>query len=112
MRSMKPNNLLAMFLFFAAPLFTPVICGAQTAHDPAGNPAPVASTEKEASEFRRTSTGEMQTPYGVHLGFTNFRASDGVGLVLFYLAEGGKDQAALAFDHEVARASKIVQRAA
>lgn len=68
------------------------------------------STAQSDPEFRRVSMGEIETPYGLHLEFTNVKTSDGVVSVLFYLAEGGKDEAALAFEDEVTRAAKIVQR--
>ena len=113
---MKLTQRRTLFLVLAALFLTPLMPQSQTRsasgeNSYSTNPRPAdESARKTKLEFRRVAAGEIETPYGVRLGFTNFRASDGVGLQLLYLAEGGKDQAALTFNHEVARATKIVER--
>jgi hypothetical protein len=61
-------------------------------------------------KFTRSDMGEIETRSGVHLGFTNFTASDGIGLQVFYLVKHDPVQSAQAFDEEVARAVKVVDR--
>jgi hypothetical protein len=113
---MKLTERRTLFLVLAALLLTPLMPQSQTrgaseGHSHSTNPSPAGeSARKTKLEFRRVVAGEIETPYGVRLGFTNFGASDGVGLQLLYLTEDGKDQAALAFENELVRATKIVQR--
>jgi hypothetical protein len=113
---MKLTQRRTLFLVLAALFLTPLMPQSQTRsasgeNSYSTNPRPAdESARKTKLEFRRVAAGEIETPYGVRLGFTNFRASDGVGLQLLYLAEGGKDQAALAFENELVRATKVIQR--
>lgn len=60
--------------------------------------------------FKVVSMGEMETESGLRLGFTNFKASDGVGLWVFYLAKDDQAHAVEAFNQELARAVKVVGR--
>ncbi|MGA9042754.1 MAG: hypothetical protein WB421_19640 [Terriglobales bacterium] len=55
--------------------------------------------------------GELKTDYGIVLGFTDFTASDGIGMRAFYLTESGRVRAATAFNEEVARAVKVFELA-
>jgi hypothetical protein len=72
--------------------------------------APSDPKSKGKLEFKVVSMGEMETRSGVRLGFTNFSASDGVGLQVFYSAEADPVGATLAFNEEVARAVTVAER--
>lgn len=85
-----------------------------------GPPSPASSSSDRSAasdpkskgklEFTAGDMGEIETRSGVHLGFTNFTASDGVGLQVVYSAEDDPVQATHAFDEEVARAVKVIAR--
>jgi hypothetical protein len=86
---------------------------ARTPQSARSQTASVVSTETKReikTEFSVVNMGEMDTKYGVRLGFTNLKASDGVGVRVFYLAKDDEVQAKQAFDQALARAIKVIQR--
>ena len=72
---------------------------------------PAPNDSKPKANFKLVGMGEIETEYGVHLGFTNFETPDGVGLTLFYLAQDDPVRATQAFNEELARAVKVIERA-
>src|SRR5258708_40356284 len=60
--------------------------------------------------FQVVNPGEMETKYGVRLGFTAFKSPDGVSLTVLYLAQDDAVRARQAFNEELARAAKVIER--
>jgi hypothetical protein len=56
-------------------------------------------------EFTVGNAGEIQTKEGIHLGFTDYWAADGISLRVLY-----NDDGAAAFSKEVGNATRIVKR--
>lgn len=56
-------------------------------------------------EFKVGNAGEVQTKDGMHLGFTDFWAADGVSLRVLYNDEGAE-----ALSKEIGRATRIIKR--
>lgn len=54
--------------------------------------------------------GEIKTADGIDLGFTNFKASDGVDLRVLYWDFNDEIHAAQALEKQIARAAKIIKR--
>jgi hypothetical protein len=54
--------------------------------------------------------GEMRTGYCAHLGFTDFKTSDGVGVTVLYNASSDSAASSSVFEHEIARAAKVISR--
>jgi hypothetical protein len=54
--------------------------------------------------------GQVVTEYGIRMGFTDFKASDGVGLNLLYLEQDDQARATEAFNQELDRAVKVIER--
>jgi len=79
-------------------------------------PSPQASKSAEHTrakigiEFVSGDSGEIMTPDDIHLGFTNYKSTDGINLRVLYENFGDAAHAAQAFDKEIARATKIVKR--
>ncbi|MFZ0885922.1 MAG: hypothetical protein WAN14_21145 [Candidatus Acidiferrales bacterium] len=63
-------------------------------------------------EFTEGNMGEIETADGLRLGFTNFRASDGVTLRVLYWDFDDDSGAKDAFEKEVNRAGKVLERGA
>jgi hypothetical protein len=61
-------------------------------------------------EFSRGNSGELSTPDGISLGFTNYKSSDGVNLRVLYYDFRDVAQAAQAFDKLIARVAKTVKQ--
>jgi hypothetical protein len=74
--------------------------------------APTAATKGNTKElkFKPILMGELRTDYGAHLGVDNFVASDGVGLTVRYNATSGSVSSDSVFEHEIARAAKVISR--
>jgi hypothetical protein len=96
-------------LILAVCLFACVPADSQSA--PKANSAQNQPTKTPKMEFRVDGKmGEIETAYGVHMGFTYFTASDGVGLTMLFLAQSDQGAATEAFDQEIARAVKVMKR--
>jgi len=67
------------------------------------------STPKKIT-FENTSMGEMQDEDGVHLGFTNLKASDGNALRVLYEDFGSPASAQAFLEKQIAKAVKEVER--
>jgi hypothetical protein len=61
-------------------------------------------------EFDATSMGEMRDKDGVHLGFTNFKASDGSSLRVLYEGFGSPAKAKDYFERKLVKAVKVIER--
>jgi hypothetical protein len=75
----------------------------------------VRSRHKDSNvrvEYTVVNSGEIETSYGVPLGFTNFKSSDGVGLTVFYLVRNDAVRAVQAFNEDLARAATAIERSA
>ncbi len=81
------------------------------------------SADREGTQLQRRSdeqpemefvagpgAGEMETSFGVRLGFTDYRASDGTYLTVFYLVKDDTEVASRAFNNEIAKAVKVLKR--
>jgi hypothetical protein len=60
--------------------------------------------------FENTLMGEMRDEDGVHMGFTNFRASDGNTLTVLYEDFGSPATAEAFLEKQIAKAAKVVDR--
>jgi hypothetical protein len=60
--------------------------------------------------FKVKNMGELMTDYGIPMGFSNFTAPDGIGILVLYLRQDDRSQALRAFEHELDRATKIIKR--
>jgi hypothetical protein len=69
----------------------------------------IQSAPKKIS-FKNTAMGEMRDEDGVHLGFTNFKASDGSTLTLLYEDFGSPATAQAFLEKQIAKAAKVVDR--
>lgn len=67
---------------------------------------------KARVDFKLVNSGEMETKYGVRLGFTAYKSSDGVGLTVFYLVQNDPLRAVQVFNEELVRAAKVIERSA
>ncbi len=61
-------------------------------------------------EFDATSMGEMRDKDGVHLGFTNFKASDGSSLTVLYEGFGSPARAKDYIEKQLVDAVKVIER--
>jgi hypothetical protein len=64
----------------------------------------------EKKGFENTGMGEMRDEDGVHLGFTNFTASDGNTLTVLYEDFGSPATAQAFLEKQMAKAVKIIDR--
>jgi len=89
-----------------------LILGGQ-ADNSSSRTAPAAATKGNTKElkFKPILMGELRTDYGAHLGIDLYLASDGVGLTVRYNASSGSVPSGSLFEHEVARAAKVISRA-
>jgi hypothetical protein len=60
--------------------------------------------------FENTSMGELRDEDGVHLGFTNFRASDGNTVTVLYEDFGSPATAEAFLEKQIAKAATVVER--
>jgi hypothetical protein len=60
--------------------------------------------------FKNTMMGEMLDEDGVHLGFTNFTASDGNTLTVLYENFGSPAIAQAFLEKQIAKAVKVIER--
>lgn len=73
----------------------------------------LANQERTAPKkitFENTSMGELEDEDGVHLGFTNFTASDGTTLRVLYENFGSPAKAQDYLERQVSRAVKVIER--
>jgi hypothetical protein len=71
------------------------------------------TTPKQATarvEFQNIIMGELRDEAGVHLGFTNFKGSDGSMLTVLYQGFADSEAAQNYFEKQIAKASKIIKR--
>jgi hypothetical protein len=61
-------------------------------------------------KFEQGNMGEIGTADGIDLGFTNFKASDGVDLRVLYWDFDDEMHAAQALEKQIVRAAKIIKR--
>src|SRR6202000_2085307 len=69
----------------------------------------IQSAPKKIS-FENTLMGEMRDEDGVHLGFTNFKASDGSTLTVLYEDFGSAATAQAFLEKQIAKAAKVINR--
>jgi hypothetical protein len=69
-----------------------------------------ARTALEETTFENIGMGEMEDENGVHLGFTDFKASDGIGLIVLYESFGSPERALNYFEKQLAKAAKVIER--
>jgi hypothetical protein len=62
------------------------------------------------TEFAVGDMGELRDEDGVHLGFTHFKASDGVGLMVLYEDFDNTAKAEEYFEKRLAKAAKVIER--
>jgi hypothetical protein len=60
--------------------------------------------------FESTSKGQMEDEAGVHLGFTNFTASDGNTLSVLYKDFGSSANAQAFWEKQLAKAVRVIER--
>jgi hypothetical protein len=60
--------------------------------------------------FKNTMMGEMRDEDGVHLGFTNFTASDGNKLTVLYEDFGSPVTAQAFLEKQIGKAVKVIER--
>ncbi len=95
----------------ASPVETILISATQTpGPSPSTTQPGVSKAKTQILKFEPRMMGKMRTGYGAHLGFTDFKASDGVGLGLRYNATSGSVRSDLVFEHEIVRAAKVISR--
>jgi hypothetical protein len=61
-------------------------------------------------KFEQGNMGTIRTADGIDLGFTNFKASDGVNLRVLYWDFDNEGHAAQALEKQITRAAKIIKR--
>jgi hypothetical protein len=52
----------------------------------------------------------MRTGYGAHLGFPDFKTSDGIAVTVLYNASSDSAASSAVFEHEIARAAIVISR--
>jgi hypothetical protein len=81
-----------------------------TRPDSRATTAKQARTAAKETTFESVMMGEMRDENGVHLGFTNFKASDGIVLTVLYTSLGSPENALSYFEKKVAKAEKVIER--
>ena len=112
--SVKRNAILVCSLGVLSSCAGDLLLGAAQSSGTGPKVQTVLKTPKDESEltFKTGNAGEVETKDGVSLGFTEFTASDGVGLRVFYLRNPSPSQAQEAFNKELATAVKVAERGA
>jgi hypothetical protein len=87
-----------------------IAAACQTAESSPGGAGKRSPNASRSIKFEQGNMGEIDTADGIHLGFTNFKASDGVNLRVLYWDFGDENHAAEALEKQIARADKVVER--
>lgn len=82
----------------------------QSASSPEASIGPKKHVAETKIEFTEGNMGEIETADGIRLGFTNFKASDGVSVRILYWDFDDQLGVKKAFEKELARASKVLER--
>jgi hypothetical protein len=89
-----------------------ILISAAQSTDPSSRttPTPAAKAKAQALEFKPTMRGGMRTGYGAHLGFPDFKTSDGIAVTVLYNASSDSAASSSVFEHEIARAAIVISR--
>ena len=92
-------------------LLTRVSALPQSVQSASGNASSAQNPKAEKkTEFTNSSMGELEDADGVHLGFTHFKASDGVRLTVLYEDFDHAAKAEEYFQKQLANAAKVIER--
>jgi hypothetical protein len=74
------------------------------------SPVPPNQDAPKKMKFELGIVGEGRDEDGVHLGFSNYKASDGIGLIALYTYFSSAEEAQNYFQKQLAEAAKVIER--